>query len=283
MKEIAEVWQKHLKQCLEIVIVWPSIIGDEAAREMRFKMSWHCRKIIWRELHQMSEQTWNKKRRRRRKTWYDNSNIIKQNNIIIWRALCVKCQNRHGIDCGCVTFPQWKITRFMFYVPLKMSNFVNKSLKALKLKKVTDSCSQLQIASWCCFLTRQTNRIRATGQYQKVLVQRRRKSCDVIGFCNICCFPTWLIFLCEKNIAQLRQRGKLYNTNKFIEKCKNVLIKFMNQIFYPGFCWDKLISQEVSTLKLLKPFVVFSQILLISQRPQCSYHIWWAGTFCWER
>ena len=121
--------------------------------------------------------------------------------------------------------------RLVLSVTLKMSHFVQNSLKALKLKKNADSSSQLQIASCCCFLTRQTNRIRATGQYQKVLVQRRRKSCDVIGFCNICCFPSWLIFLSEKNIAQLRQRGKLYNTNKFIEKCIKVLIKFMNQIF----------------------------------------------------
>ena len=60
--------------------------------------------------------------------------ILLSNNNIIWRALwqslCVKCQNRHGIDskreqCGCVTFSQCifistKITRLMFSVPLKM-------------------------------------------------------------------------------------------------------------------------------------------------------------------
>ena len=44
LKEIAKVLEKHLKRCLEIVIVWPSIIGGEAAREMRFNMSWQCKK-----------------------------------------------------------------------------------------------------------------------------------------------------------------------------------------------------------------------------------------------
>ena len=52
----------HVWQCpkhKEIVQVWPSIIGDEAAREMRFKMSWRCGKIIWRALHQTDQESIN--------------------------------------------------------------------------------------------------------------------------------------------------------------------------------------------------------------------------------
>ena len=35
---------------------------------------------------------------------------------------------------------------------------------------------------------------------------------------------------------------------------------------------------------LLIPYVaVFAKLVLIFKRLHCSYHIWWACTFCWER